>query len=449
MPTTTSTPRPALGLPLGKGELPSLRLVRHNTRLARTVARVLLASMVLVLTALILAPWQQSVRGQGRVIAFAPVDRQQAIEAPIGGRLVSLLVHEGQRVEAGDLIAEIRDNAEDFVDRLRDQRQAIVDRLQAAQNQVLAYEARITALQSSRLASIEAAESRVRMDREGVRIAEQKLEAAEAHRDTAELNLTRQRDLAAEGLTSTRSRELAELDMAKAKAEVKAAEANLASERSELKAAMADLRKVEGDTDASLADAQAKLESALSTLAREREALSKIDVELSRQSTQQVVAPRAGTVLRVISREGGELVKSGDPLAILVPDTESRAVEILVDGNDAALIDAGRPVRLHFEGWPAVQFSGWPSVAVGTFGGRVAFVDAADDGKGHFRVVVIPDADDEAWPSAHYLRQGVRANGWVLLDQVRLGYELWRLFNGFPPVVAQDEPARPDEGGKG
>jgi hypothetical protein len=27
--------------------------------------------------------------------------------------------------------------------------------------------------------------------------------------------------------------------------------------------------------------------------------------------------------------------------------------------------------------------------------------------------------------------------GWVLLDTVPLGFELWRQFNGFPPTVAQ------------
>jgi hypothetical protein len=34
------------------------------------------------------------------------------------------------------------------------------------------------------------------------------------------------------------------------------------------------------------------------------------------------------------------------------------------------------------------------------------------------------------------LRQGARANGFVLLDQVSLGYELWRQANAFPPTVA-------------
>jgi hypothetical protein len=62
-------------------------------------------------------------------------------------------------------------------------------------------------------------------------------------------------------------------------------------------------------------------------------------------------------------------------------------------------------------------------------------IDPSDDGKGSFRVLVFPDPDDRAWPQSYYLRQGVRVKGWVLLNQVPLGYELWRKFNDFPPVV--------------
>jgi hypothetical protein len=82
-----------------------------------------------------------------------------------------------------------------------------------------------------------------------------------------------------------------------------------------------------------------------------------------------------------------------------------------------------------------VQFSGWPAVAVGTFGGDVAIVDAAGSSSGDFRVVVIADETVSAWPEARFLRQGTRAKGWILLDQVSLGYEVWRRFNGFPPAT--------------
>jgi len=109
----------------------------------------------------------------------------------------------------------------------------------------------------------------------------------------------------------------------------------------------------------------------------------------------------------------------------------------------------GSPVRLQFEGWPAVQIVGWPSVAVGTFGGEVVFVDPTDNGKGKFRVVVAPLPDQKprdgkmepvTWPSNRWLRQGVRVNGWVMLEQVPLWRELWRQLNGFPPVVVDGEP---------
>jgi adhesin transport system membrane fusion protein len=102
------------------------------------------------------------------------------------------------------------------------------------------------------------------------------------------------------------------------------------------------------------------------------------------------------------------------------------------------LIDKDRRVRLQFEGWPTVQFSGWPSVAIGTFGGRVALVDPSADAEGRFRLLVVPDVDDDPWPAPMYLRQGVRANGFVLLDQVSLAYELWRQANDFPPTVAMN-----------
>ena len=105
-------------------------------------------------------------------------------------------------------------------------------------------------------------------------------------------------------------------------------------------------------------------------------------------------------------------------------------------------------MRLQFEGWPALQFSGWPSIAVGTFGGRVPLVDPTDNGKGKFRVLVEPDPDEQQWPSHRFLRQGVRANGWVLLNVVPIGYELWRQFNGFPPVISLDEPGVFDPDGK-
>jgi hypothetical protein len=197
---------------------------------------------------------------------------------------------------------------------------------------------------------------------------------------------------------------------------------------------------VDADSQSRIDEAWGSHASAMSDVAKQLAEMTKVEVRLARQSTQRVTAPMDGTIFRVVARQSGELLKSGDLIGVLVPQTVNNVVELLMDGNDVPLISAGRPVRLQFEGWPALQFSGWPSVAVGTFGGKVLLVDSTDNGQGKFRVLVEADPSDGQWPGQNYLRQGVRANGWVLLNQVPLGYELWRQFNGFPPVVSKSEP---------
>jgi hypothetical protein len=109
---------------------------------------------------------------------------------------------------------------------------------------------------------------------------------------------------------------------------------------------------------------------------------------------------------------------------------ERKAVEFWADGNDLPLLAVGREVRIQFEGWPAIQFSGWPKASYGTFRGVVQVVDAAGDGHGRFRLLVVPQEGYE-WPG-EFLRQGTLAQGWILLGTVSLGFEVWRQFNGFP-----------------
>lgn len=163
-----------------------------------------------------------------------------------------------------------------------------------------------------------------------------------------------------------------------------------------------------------------------------RAEVAQAEVQLARQSTQMIVAPRDGVIMQIAAGDSATYIKAGDELVRFAPDSGQRAVEIFVSGLDAALVQPGRHVRLMFEGWPAVQFSGWPSLAIGTFPGVVQFVDPAVSANGRFRAVVI-EVPDEPWPGDRFLRLGGKARGWVILDTVRLGYEIWRKLNGFPP----------------
>jgi multidrug resistance efflux pump len=427
-----------------KVERAAFTLVRAP-RANRVLARVLVTLVATTAAVLVLAPWQQTAVGDGRVVAFAQVERQQQVEAPIEGRVERWAVREGSRVRKGELLVELSDNDPQLLSRLEQEREAVKQRVEAAKARAAALEARMEQLTGSRTQATSAAGARVAMAVDRTSAAGRALEAAEAARRTAQLNLERQQRLVAGGLTSTRAVELAELEAVRAATDAERALVALSAARSEELALRADLGRVGNDVSASVEDARASRASALAEVASGQAELSRMDVRLARQRTQQVRAPMDGTVLRLVNGLGGELLKAGDPLLVLVPDTESRAVELWMEGNDVPLLSEGRHVRLQFEGWPAVQFSGWPSVAVGTFGGRVALIDSTDDGKGKFRILVVPDEKDEAWPTAAYLRQGVRVNGWVFLNRVRLGYELWRRFNGFPPSVDAPEMAKQEK----
>jgi RND family efflux transporter MFP subunit len=221
-----------------------------------------------------------------------------------------------------------------------------------------------------------------------------KLEAARTAERTAEIDMRRMEDLFEEGLASQREFEQTRIRVEELRARV--------------------------------AEAAAEL--------------TRVEVNISRQSVQIVRAPRDGVILRVNAGDAATFVNAGEVVATFVPDNVERAVEIFVDGRDVALVQEGAPVRLQFEGWPAVQFSGWPSVAVGTFHGTVVAVDPSAQTDGRFRVLVVEDEDAETpWPEERFVRFGAKARGWVLLGTVSVGYELWRQLNNFPPTLPPNQ----------
>lgn len=416
---------------------------------ARTVARRLGVILVLLIVLSLFAPWQQSVSGTGRVLAYAPIERRQSIDAPVSGRVLRWLVREGSVVRAGEPIVELTDNDPQLLERLGLERQAVQDKLSNYEERVAAHQQQVTTAITLKRTELLSVEAKLRATTEKLRSYERKLEAAEASLETAMINVGRVRALSERGLSAQRDLELAELGSTKARTDRDSAQADVLAARGDLDAARAALDKARADGDAKIQEAEAKLRSARSDLADTRGSRAKIDVSIARQDNQIVRAPIDGVILQVLKGQGGEQIKQGDPLALLVPQTADRAVEIWVDGNDAAIISPGRHTRIQFEGWPAVQFTGWPSAAVGTFGGVVSFIAPQDDGRGNFRLLVVPDEKDEAWPSPRFLRQGVRAKAWVLLERVSLGFELWRRFNGFPPMLEQPPDAAAKDNGDG
>lgn len=350
---------------------------------------------------LIFVPWRQTVVGSGEVTSFSPDARPQTVESVISGRIVRWFVREGSVVKKGDTIVVLADINVNFMD---------VDMLSR-----LDEVRRGTSL--SQQQGVEVAKQRRQQAQQRLSAAVARVANVSVELTTASIRALRADTLFKQDLVSRRDLETAQLNIQRARLDSATAKANLESAAQDVALFTADLQRAEN---------QASI------------ALQEIDLRLAnaqiRKGASYVVAPADGIVVRIAKVGNGQIVKEGDELALIVPRTDDRAVELHVGDMDAALIEPGRLVSLQFSGFPAFQFSGWQNINVGIFHGRVKVVDAVDDKTGRFRVLVVPATPEySAWPSNRFLRQGATATGWILLDQVSIGYELWRQLMGFPP----------------
>lgn len=436
--------------------VPKSQQLLHPPTGARWMSWFLFVAMFILPVGLFFIPWQQNFYASGRVIAFDVDQRQQDIEAPVDGRIAKWYVSENQRVTKGQKLVSIQDPDPEILNRLAEQKRAITARKVAARDREAAFRMQVEALTRSKQQALEGAANRIQVARESLRAANEALEVSKLQRKVADVNFKMEKQMRAEGLTSQLMFVQAEAAWESRQADERRAGNTRDAAKASVEAAEADREKVRNDAEASIQSAMASVQSAQADAESAARELADLDIRIARQSSQEVVAPVDGTIYRVVANasSGGAFVKAGDRLLIITPAVTGegkRVVELFVDGNDAPQLAEHYArclrdqrtihVRIQFEGYPAIQFVGWPSVAVGTFAGQVMSVDPHDDGKGKFRVLIEPDDRERPWPTEFALRQGSRAQGWLLLDQVSLGYELWRRFNGFPPVVADKDEA--------
>ncbi|MFM7738448.1 MAG: HlyD family secretion protein, partial [Planctomycetota bacterium] len=400
----------------------------------------LLFLMLLSVASMVFLPWQQTARGSGRVIAYVPQERQQPVIAPIKG-VVSMVapdLREGDFVKQGTVILELQPAAANMVEQMTFQVSDLKAKLESAKIKAEVYQRNIKDFTDARDYAVKAAAEMVEMAQAKLQAKQTLLPGYEAKELQARLNYDRQAALFQGGATAEKEVERLKKDLDVAVSELASTKFEVQSALKEVDAKQHELEQKRSEAQTKIDYAKAMEQDALGLQATVQKEMRDLEIKLSELKLLRIEAPRDGTIYRLPVYERGQTIKEGETLFTIVPSTTERAVELYIKGNDISLIHAGDHVRLQFEGWPAIQFfSGWPNNAVGTFGGQVARVDPTDDGTGKFRIQVIPEKDTE-WPKVQYLRQGVRANGWVMLKTVTLGYEIWRQLNGFPPVI--DEP---------
>ena len=395
----------------------------------RLFFRIVVGTLIVAVLSLFL-PWQQFVAGKGEVTAFAPRDRPQVVPSTIGGRIVEWYVQEGEVVTAGQPILRITEVKDDYldprtIDRYNEQLAGKSAAVTSKREKVRQLATQISLLQQNLQLGEQKARTKVAQYDADVR-------ASELDSTTSFTQLQRQQSLYDQELTRL-------TDLENARVRYQNAIAKMQEKRQALQAARIELNTVALDYGEKIAKARSEQAATLAEVGE-----GSADVAKLRQNVQNleirngfyvIRAPQEGTIIRAARAGIGEQIKEGETVVTIMPAAAAQAVALMVKPMDVPLLSRGRRVRLQFDGWPALQFAGWPSVSVGTFGGKVAVIDRVPGPGGDFRVLVVPDSAEDPWP--RQLRLGSGALGWAMLDQVRVGFEIWRRINGFPPSLRQ------------
>ncbi|MCF6311831.1 MAG: HlyD family efflux transporter periplasmic adaptor subunit [Verrucomicrobiales bacterium] len=391
---------------------------------------------------LFFVPWQQNVPGNGNVSALDPLDRIRVIPAPVSGRLVDLRVQEGSHVNKGDVLAVVEDLDPEYSARLGSMVVFARTELEAAHSALESLDKQLIQLQDERDFSIKEAKNELLAAIEKVKVERAVLVGIKADLDQKQKDFLRKGRLYKLGAKSELDFQEAESSFKGAQSKASASESKITEILHMVETKAATVKKVEAEKTAKIDKLRADRKGYEQKLQQVRKKVAEAETKMKRQSTQLITAPRNGSILR-IHGAATDLIARGQSLFDIVPDIDEFALELWIKGNDAPLVSEGRAVRIQFEGWPAIQISGWPSVAKGTFGGIVYRSDALALADGRVRVLIVPDPEDEPWPKQPFLRQGVRANGFILLDTVSIGYEIWRQLNAFPQSVSRKPSSSP------
>ena len=386
----------------------------------KTVAK-WLTGIGIVFFAVLFLPWQQNIRGRGLVTALDPTNRPQTVETAIAGRIVKWHIREGQYVHRGDTLLTLAEIKEKFFDpdllkRLSEQIDAKGGSLVSKNDKAKALQRQIKALREGMQNKID--QSKAKLEAERVRFlnAENQFERNKKLFEAGNIPLTKYQDIEYKYEGSKADFENAKIELDRVEAEYLD---KISKAESDLSNTLGEVFETEGE------------------IAKLRNEYANMQI---RNQQYQITAPQSGVVVKALKAGLGETIKEGEAVSTIMPDANDLAVEMYIKAMDVPLVAKGRKVRIMFDGWPAIQFSGWPSVSVGTFGGQVEVIDFVNSKPGEFRILVIPDQTDEAWPKQ--LRMGSGTKGWVMLNDVPLWFEIWRQLNGFPATL-YEEPEDP------
>ncbi|MEM9722457.1 MAG: HlyD family efflux transporter periplasmic adaptor subunit, partial [Bacteroidota bacterium] len=358
---------------------------------------------------LLFLPWTQNIQAKGKVTALFPSQRPQEIESALAGRIEKWYVNEGDTVRPGDTILHLSEIKDEYFD------PNLLDRtarqIEAKSLAGTSYSQKAKALGQQKQALLSAWELKTQAAENYLRQAyfKQKQDSidwvlARVSDSIAILQLDRWERLFAQDLKSQTDLEKMKKERQEAESKLIAQNNKWAASRVALINAQIELDNVKNEYGEKLQKAESERQSSLSSYYDAQATVAKMENQMTnyqqRTSFRYVIAPQPGIIDKALKAGIGETIKEGDAVVRIMPVQINLAAEVYVRPVDMPLIKKGQPVRLEFDGWPAIIFgSGWPIAAFGTFGGKVFAIDNAISEDGRYRILIeMEDPENEAWP---------------------------------------------------
>jgi membrane fusion protein len=324
--------------------------------------------------------------------------------AASAGFVQAMFVKEGQTVEAGATLAQLRTGAdavggnvsEMFLAQLRAEADATRARTQTQLERLSA---------ESQQASVRLAKSRLELEQ----LARQ-LELQAQRVQLARQELARGRDLAAKGI-------VAKADLEKRQAAVLAAEQDHAALRRQIDTLERDMSDIEARIGAIPIEKETVLAESRSSLA----SLEQRSIDAETRWSQTVLSPVAGRVA-ALPVSLGQGISAGATVAIVIPDGAKIEAELLAPSRAAGFIRPGQEVHLMLQAFPYQRF--------GTVKGRISAISRTVLGPTEiaipglkveepvFRVrVTLPREDIQAYGEAMPLQPGMLLSADIVFDR--------------------------------
>lgn len=388
----------------------------------------------------LLMPWTQNISSSGHVTTLYQDQRPQQINTVIPGKIIKWYIKEGDIVKKGDTLVQLADTKDDYLDsnlveRTKDQLNSKEQELLFYSEKINAIESQINAIENNRDLKISSYQNKIEQYKRKLISDSSEVVAAEVEYKIAQEQLTRGKQLFNQGVVSLVELERRTAQSNKTLAILTEKQQKLLNTKQEINIIKIDINSVRQEADdkifksrSEIASSRGNIAGATGELAKNKNILANY---ISRGNQKWLIAPQDGQIIK--AKKGGinEIVKEGEMIVEMVPTQIDHAIELFIEPMDLVLINPGQKVRMIFDGFPAIVFSGWPNNSYGTFGGVVSMVENNRNENGKFRILVIPDSDQNKWPAA--LKTGTGARGFALLNTVPVWYELWRQINGFPP----------------